>query len=636
MLRTTLNVFPNNRELFRQCKLPLILFCQPFADEQEVYPLEKKPARCKCGAYIHPNTRFADRTKWICSFCNNENVACETYGKEMTYTSVVFAKRTKSKRRPAHIFVLDAGLDGDFITEVCDAILAELDSYSSGVDVGFVTYDDKSIQLYQRGRESSTDLGQVILCDLSHNVGSFQVNAKEFLLPVKNFKQVISNLLEVFKSGEHLSKEKTQSCALGPAVRMAYNLAKARGGRITILHQAGKVPDLAPGSLKTGSSTKAFYRDLGLNCYRQYVAVDLFLLGWADDARLDQLFDLARNSGGRNRFYCQPEHLRQPLRRFIRGPIAWNVNTDIFEQAGTRISCSYGNGHGWTRNGLPIFHPDDSLTFGIQVDGELSDQACFQLVQRYQQSDGTRLTRIHNISLPVTQNLSDLYNSINHYTLAVYLAKVAADQFILGWNKNAEWVRNKITKKLNQMLSGGGWWNVEKCIRDVAYLLLSPPFRSDGMVPSVVRATIIDKWKALPLKQLTNLISPKGHFIDRAGSLTPLTSSSIRPGTDGILLLDSEDVLYIIVGNRTEEKIIKDLFGVDFNSLSEADELTILPGSFLYSSIANLISPMQIVQIIKEGSRTNAILPFILPPEERDLITMARDNLSTWSHSTKR
>jgi protein transport protein SEC24 len=192
------------------------------------------------------------------------------------------------------------------------------------------------------------------------------------------------------------------------------------------------LPSLGVAALKNREGTKPstdkelallrpadqFYKNLALDCSRQQISVDLFLMppGYVD---VPTLSCMPQFTGGQT-FYYPPGELQQKIEKLRRDLAHSLTRTQGFEAVmrvrcgkGLRVQTHFGNHFIKSTDLLALPNIDSDKAFGIQL--ELTDglaslkHISLQAALLYTSTTGERRIRAMNVCLPVTSQLSDIY-----------------------------------------------------------------------------------------------------------------------------------------------------------------------------------------------------------------------------------
>lgn len=236
---------------------------------------------------------------------------------------------------------------------------------------------------------------------------------------------------------------------------------------------------------------------------------------------------------------------------------------------------------------LPTVNLDGSYGIQVAIDEELnSPVVCFQTALLYTTCFGERRIRVMTQVLPVTNSLSQLYESVDALTMATMLAKAAVDKVRSYKLDDArDFIVNKCVdvfsvyrSSLTTNLQGAQLLiceNLRFFPLFILGLIKSPAFRAGTTTPSDVRAYSLELMNTLNSTGLTNYICPELYALHRLeshmGRLNefqnvkmppPLNLSSEALERHGVYLLSDGLSLYIYIGRNVSPDLCINLFDV--------------------------------------------------------------------------
>lgn len=428
--------------------------------------------RCyKCRTYINPFVSWLDQgRRWQCNVClkvndvpNHYYSQLDEYGcrmdlqhrPELRCGTVEFIAPQEYMARPpqppCYMFLIDVSylsVHNGVVQSVARSIRDTLDRIpgDSRAKVGFVTFDT---QVHFYGLKSTLSQPQMYV------VGELQ----ESLLPVpvdlfvtlNDSRHVIDALLDKLESNKLFGHTQEGEVCFGTALTAAGRIMGRLGGRIVAF--LSTLPTLGPHALKNREDATAYgkapaekallnescknYKDLALMYSRDQLSVDIF-------ACTDQYVDLAtlsnlpKYTGGETFYYpgfraeADGEKLRHDLFRSVTRDTGLEAVMRVRASNGVAVSNFYGNffirGHDLLA--LPMTDADKS--YGIELsltDSTLNaTNVSVQCAILYTATTGERRIRVHNLILPVTTSLAEMYNHADTDAIVSLMAKIAADE----------------------------------------------------------------------------------------------------------------------------------------------------------------------------------------------------------------
>ncbi|OMH83270.1 Protein transport protein Sec24C [Zancudomyces culisetae] len=498
-MRMTMYTLPNTDDLLKGCQLPLGAIVQPLADvtdrETPVQVIdfgEEGPVRClRCKAYINGYMKFIDGgKKFICNLCKHENDVPMDYfynldmtGRRMDWEmrpelrngSIEFVATkefmSKQKGEAAFVFAIDVTWNAvqSGMLAVCAKTIKEI-LYSGlgllpGVRIGLLTYD-RSVHFYSL--HPSLDQAQMMVVpDLND---AFVPISEGFLVDPIESRHVIEPLLENLPS--MFSQNRTAEPAMGAVTQVVLEALKGRGGKLFMFQTA--LPTLGPGSLKNRDDAKlhntdkektlyvpqdSFYTDTAIKYVEQGIGVNLYLFpnAYTDVATISQLSTLTSGElytypsfqSGRDGIRFAEDLRNDALRMF-----GFNGVLRIRCSDGLRIEDHYGNLY--MRNHvdveLAMITCDTSIGVTFKHDAKLDEKedVYFQVALLYTTFDGQRRIRVHNIALPCTTLVGNMFRQAEIDSSVNLLCRIASAESKSISLRN---IRDKLTDRCIHILS---------------------------------------------------------------------------------------------------------------------------------------------------------------------------------------
>lgn len=487
-IRPTLNHVPANKEVLKQCGLPLAAIVCPLAELQEdelPIPLvdfgPTGPLRCnRCRAYVNSFTKFTQGgRKFVCNICLLHNETPRDYycsvdqnGRrrdvqeraELCRGSVDYvvpaAYMVRPPQEPIFVFVLDVSLfsfQSTLAHATLDAIKYLLPSLaqSKRKKVGIVTFDS-NVHYY---RTDGASISVAVCPDLEDP--SAPLPPSSWLVSMEQ-PDAQERICEVADLIVNLYKDtKVNQAASGAALWSVVDALSVSGGRIIMLHAGGprvgigrvrreEVPG-AYGSTKEVDmytpEDKNPYEELAQRCAEAHVALDVFSVAntfssLADVGRVCEL------TGGRVQYMPQFEkeksnnrhHLRNALQRIVDRETGFEAVLKIRCSAGLRVDRSFGNfynpraadGFSVDEMEFSVIDQDRSICVTFSYDEALQDGSdCYiQAALLYTRSDGIRCVRVHNLALMVEPLLSNVFRFADLDATCSVWQRVSAKQYV--------------------------------------------------------------------------------------------------------------------------------------------------------------------------------------------------------------
>ncbi|RNA12491.1 transport Sec24C-like isoform X1, partial [Brachionus plicatilis] len=494
-IRSSMYSVPNNADLLKQSKLPLVLSLTPFADLAEG---ESEPP-----AYMCPFMQFVDNgKKFQCPFCEDITQVSQEYfnhldhmGKRVdTYERAElccgsyeftatkdYCRNQSLPQSPAIIFMIDVSVNSirsGLLHVLCpyikDVLLPNLprDSLNPAADqsdlkVGFVTYD-KELHFYNL--KSSLAAPQMMIVSDIDEV--FVPILDGFLVRLSESRTVIENLLDSLPSMFQENKE--TEIVLGPVVEAGIDALKSANlaGKLFIFHT--NLPNcVAPGQLKMRDDKKLlatdkeklllspqndYYAQLGKKCVENGCTIDLFVMPnqYCDLATLS---DLTRKTSGqiyKYDFFMADTHgqrLCEDLKYAVDKTVAFDAVMKVRTSTGIRPVDYIGN-FGMYGNDIELagVNKQTSLAVELKHDDKLNENAkvYIQAALLYTSLSGQRRIRVHNLSLNVCTQYSQVYSTCELDCMVNYMAKLACRSITVSTPKS---IRENLVNQVSHILA---------------------------------------------------------------------------------------------------------------------------------------------------------------------------------------
>ncbi|XP_076652844.1 protein transport protein Sec24AB [Halictus rubicundus] len=639
IFRCTLTKIPESNALLQKSRLPLGILIHPFKDLNHLPVIQCSTiVRCRaCRTYINPFVYFSDSKRWKCCLCFRINELPEefqfdpvtnTYGDpsrrpEVKTSTIEFIAPSEYLLRPpqpaVYLFVLDVSrlaVESGYLNIVCNAISQELSMLpgDSRTQIGFLAVDS-AIHFFSIP-DNVSQPQEMIMLDIDD---VFLPCPENLIVNLKEREELVRDLLAQLPTkfqGTH-----DTNSALGAALQAAYKLMSATGGRVTVFQTC--LPNVGPGLLQAREDPNSraskdvphlnpatdFYKRLALDCSGQQIAVDLFLLN-SQYCDLATLSGMCKFSGGciyhlplfRGSKPQNAETLDRILRRYLTRKIGFEAVMRIRCTRGLTIHTFHGNFFVRTTDllTLPNVNPDAGFGMQIAIEENLSDvqNVCFQAALLYTSSKGERRIRVHTLSLPVANSLSDILHSADQQCIVGLLSKMAVDRSQQSTLSDARDALINVAidvvsaYKLSQSAMTGGLMvpgNLKLLPLYIISLLKCVAFRSGMSTRLDDRVFAMCQLKTLPLFQLIQMIYPDLYAVhaledrnakDVDGKRCPqparLHLSAEKIYSRGAFLMDAGDRIFILIGKNIHPTFCCNVLGVNaFTSIPE--ELYELP-----------------------------------------------------------
>ncbi|UJR15134.1 hypothetical protein I4U23_002099 [Adineta vaga] len=585
VMRCSLNVIPQTKDLLNKSRLPLGVLIHPFKDLESLSVIQgTKIVRCDgCKSYINPFVTFLDNTRWRCSICFRMNdlpqeflfdPVTKTFGDpsrrpEVRFGTVEYTATSDYMARPPqsamYLFLLDVShnaVQTGYLQSFCDILFENLSTLpgDARTKIGFITYDSR-IHFYDLSDRQNGTFRIMVVPDLENIENKLDevfpvpdgimVNLTECRTIIESF---LNELPKVYQNNYETDS------ALGSTLLIAGKLLQQTGGRITVLQT--RIPNVNPGALNGQTSkeptiitpTSDFYKKLSLDFASQQIACDLFLLN-SHYIDLTTLSCISKYSGGEVKYYPnfhsiqtpdQVERFENDFRRYLQRKIGFEAVMRLRSPPALSIQTFHGNG--FVRSVdllvLPNINPDAAFGMQVAIEDSLAQYKAvtFQIALLYTSSKGERRIRVHTLSLPVSATLKDICSNADQEAMVALIAKMAADRSTTSSIQEArEGLCNVACDVIKATMSNdssnrGVSLYVPHAIRLLPLYMLSmiksTAFRAGSSVKIDERAYYLDLCKTLPTQYLIQMFYP---------DLYPIHTIEDKSR----IIQDGEDQLYV-------------------------------------------------------------------------------------------
>ncbi|KAJ1895275.1 COPII coat Sec23p-Sfb3p heterodimer component [Kickxella alabastrina] len=642
-VRLTMNNIPKTAELLKSSHLPMGMIVQPLADlapsEDPVKLIdfgEEGPIRClRCKTYINPHMVFINGGKsFVCNMCRHENDVPDDYfcnldmmGRrldremrpELRNGTVEFVATkdfiTRAPTPASFVFAIDVtwnAVQSGMVAQAAAALKSAL--YSGlglpvGTKVGIITFD-RSAHFYSL----SPLLDQAQMMVVPDIQDMFVPIHEGFVVDPLESRHIIEPLLDALPT--MFAKNHTAEPVLGAVVQAAHEALRARGGKLFVFQTA--LPTFGPGSLKQRDDAKlhntdkekalyepqdSFYRDWAVKLVEEGISCSLYLFpaAYMDTATLSQLSTV---TGGE--LYSYPafeggrdgQRLVADLRADVNRTYGSSAVLRIRTSDGLRVDEHYGNL--FMRNHVDVelagVTSDTAIGALLQHDGKLDENqdVYFQAALLYTTSDGQRRIRVHNLAIPCTTLIGNLFKFSDVDTSMNLVAKVAVTEALTTPLRS---IREKLTDQCVQIHTAyrrncATHNSPAQLILSESYklsplytlsLLKSPAIRSGADVPvdqRVYHMCLLRQFSVRKsLDYLYPTIAPLHALSDTEGATDEATGKFVLPALvrasypmldpAGAYLLASGGSLVLWLGRQVSPSFVQDVLGV--SSLEAVD-----------------------------------------------------------------
>lgn len=538
-----------------------------------------------------------------------------------------------------------------------------------GSRVAFITFD-RSLHFYNLKAE--LDSAQMLVVpDIDE---PFVPISDGLLADPWESRHVVEGLLDNLPSifADNMASE----AALGAAIRGAQACLSTIGGQVNVF--LSTIPTVGPGALKHREDTKlygtdkekqlflpadGFYRGVAEECVEAGIGINGFVFPsqYIDVASISAL---CGTTGGDIYFHPRFDPVRDGVK--LLGQVQRTVLREIGYNATVRLRCSnglnptqhYGNFYQRNMTDLEFANIDADETISVLVkhEGRLDEkqEAHFQCALLYTTSYGERRVRCHNIAVPVTNLLGNVFRYADLDSTIAYYAKEVSTQ---AQTKSLQDLRHYLTDRCAKILLA----YKKNCAASSGpqQLILPESFKllplyalcinkskaiKGGNVTSDVRAHHMRVLRSMSVGNIMAFLYPRmvalhtmspedGHPIKirqedgteiegvRIKCPTLIRPSFQRMQGHGAYLIENTDNILLWIGAEVNPRFLDDLYGVQ--SLDELDpRMTKLP-----KLPTNLSKQVRALVASFAAHRNKPSLPVLVARQNRDASEVEAANM---------
>ncbi|WAQ81729.1 hypothetical protein PtA15_2A40 [Puccinia triticina] len=479
-------------------------------------------------------------------------------------------------------------------------------TFPTGAHVGFITFD-RTVHFYnlKAGLDQAQMLVVPDLDDMFVPIGEDALYVDPAESPA-----MIHNLLDSLPS--MFAENNIMESALGGPVQAAFSSLKRLGGQVNIFLTS--LPTIGPGGLKQREDTKLYntekestlfnpadpwYRQVAEECSLAGIGINMFLFPsqYIDVATISVLSGI---TGGEVFFHPRfnPQRdcfkVHSELRRVLTRETAASVTMRIRCSNGLRISEHFGSFLQRNVTDLEFgnLDADKAIAALLKIEGKLEDngsvEAQLQCALLYTSAAGERRVRCHNLTLPVTRVIGNIFRSADMDATMALLTKQYIAQIVQVPLRD---VRATLTESCVKILlayrkhcasstSPGQLILPEsyKLFPLYALGLMKTKAVKGGNVSSDVRTHYMRYLKSLGVAQTILMLYPRMvpihslNDVPEACQFNPhnhkfilpplMRASYLRMEADGVYLIENGDMMIMWIGSGVSTEVLSDLFGV--------------------------------------------------------------------------
>lgn len=654
-LTPTSEVFPATLNTLKDSNFPVGLSISPLSTSipsSEIpilkYGKDDIP-RCvnnACRAYLNPFVKFIEGGhKWVCNFCkqtnttedhyycrmNNEGIREDQYTKTElsrgTYefeTNEKYWKKGKLPTSALFIFMIEtsgSAVQNGYLSAVIESIKDVVNNsllYNKEAKIAILTYD-AYVSFYAFGEKMTQPQ---MLCVSSEPV--FLPTIKEHLLfrAVEDKDKILSILdyiSNIYNNNPTNIKDSNKiiSCLNG-----AYLLGRSLGGKIVIFSSSNSLSGNPKLNAITSSDNqtkeqlaysphdKKQLGHMGINLTNDNMSVDLFIS--ADTSiNLYTMNQLSEYTNGNIYFYknfrldTHYKSIYNQIRRVLSREITWEGVLRTRFSHGYRINdfltpVLISNRDLFV---LPTYDADQHYQVGLSLladteqnikeNPSMKDNFLYiQSALLYSYGDGTRRIRVHNLCLPLSNSMKDIYEHANCEMTSLHYMKASIDKLYKSKSLNDAIVL--LENNFKSMVSSYfKFSNYSSRKRELCDSLSAIPVYMLGLYKNrifckdeIEKRLDIDlsnylrvKLQRMEINEAMSFILPKIYPIDlcyedssigqrnnETGEVLlpdPVDNTQQSLASNGLFLIDNGFLLIIYVRQNTPRNILMHLFGVE-------------------------------------------------------------------------
>jgi len=397
-----------------------------------------------------------------------------------------------------------------------------------------------------------------------------------------------------------------------------------------------------------------WYRKMGALCSRHQICVDMFVTAqqYADVASLGFL---PKITGGSLCYYPDFQSTRADGIKFCHEVLRCLSRETGFEAVmrirmskGYKVSSYYGNFLNRSSDLLALPNCDSDKAFGVCI--SMEDQpppgpdAFMQIALLYTTSGGERRIRVHTIKIPTTNQIAEVFNSVDEDAMVCLMAKIAADKVCHQSSRGLKEARDLFeqrtveTYRMYRSLFPANEKSQDKflypkTLQNLAVasmaLMKSAAFRPGTSVTLDMKTNLLVQLGSMGVKQCSSFSYPRLfalHTLGQgAGDIDPASQLVVMPAPvrlsadqitpEGLYLVEDGLQITMWVGKLCPPLLLQAVFGI--NSLDgmegSALQLPLLQESEMSIKVNNIVNWIRgtgntyaKVVITKEGEKSNS------------------------------
>lgn len=460
--------------------------------------------------------------------------------------------------------------------------------------VAIVTFD-KNVQFYDL-RSSLNEPQVLIMSDIADPF--IPLNEGLFFDPVasKDMAQsLLDRLPKLFQENRHVD------ACFGAAATACFEALKATGGRVVLM--ASSLPSAGLGTLKpkdlnatVASADKIapylvhqgeFYRDLAKKCAQNAVAVDIIATP-TSSIDMATIIDLCKYTSGTSCVYPKwsfDTHMKKLSEETVKRlllPVSYDCIAKVRCGSGLQNDLNFGRFVTTEGGDLKFACLDSEQSFAttFTFDTKLPDKEkiCFQLAILYNTADGEPRIRIHNLALPCSMDVSNLFKTADLDAIVNLQVKQSAQQF---QEQPLPFIATQISSKCAHVLAAyrkhcATTTSTGQLVLPESLKLLplysSCIIKQAPFIPNThvdLQVSVADRLISAAIDSLPSLLYPRLFALhnildcDQGRYYPPCTRLAKEYiELHGVYLLENSERLIIWVGQQADSAVLDKIFGV--------------------------------------------------------------------------
>ena len=556
-------------------------------------------------------------------------------------TNKSYWKKNKNPTKAFFIFLIETSLgaiDSGFLNAVIESLKDSInnDIFYNGenVNISIITYNN-NVDFYSYG-EKYTQPQMLSVADEPAFLPTSKIN---LVLNAEDDKEKILQILDLIQN--YFNKNNANivnnlckdSDKIFSALNGGYLLGKNLGAKIFIFSSSniiGTLPKMISGIEKDTTKEQLAYschdkrklETMGINLTNENMSVDLFVSA-ESPIKLLTLYQLCEYTNGNLYFYkkfnidLHYKNIFNQIRRVLSRPIGWEGINKMKFSNGLEIS-NYITPVLIVKNDLfvfPTIDSDQNFLFNIgynpqknieeKTDENKKNKNLYDFNQPkinntnyiyiqssllYSYGDGQRRIRIHNLCLPLSNNLSVLYENMNAEIVASYYLKLTNDKLYKTKNlaNSILYTDTQFKSFIDKLMSAKNGIknelpeNLEYLPLYMIGLFKHRLFCKDEIDKNYdidISNYLRTKLQKISIRELISFICPSVYYLndlennEKIGKFDEDTGvfnlpqiincSKSAMKDDGLYLIDNGYLLILYIRKKITSDIIENLFGVN-------------------------------------------------------------------------